>query len=403
MESEFIGLARALELTLGNIPALPAGYVALDQAEGLAAAADLHSGVDAPSSRISLKDGFALLAADSLAASKDNPRVLPVRGILAAGGEQDFAIAPGTACRILTGATVPMGADAVVAKEFCQDLGHEVLLDRPIESGRNVLAQGSDVALGEVVVPRGSRLTPGKIGLLAAAGHSKVLAHPKPRISLMASGDEVVLPGAELAPGMVYASNLLTLNAWCLRYGLTTSLSLVPDDPKAIEQAMKNALANGDALITIGGAWMGSRDWTVRVLDSLGWQKYYHHVRIGPGKAVGFGLLGSKPVFVLPGGPPSNLMAFLQLALPGLMALAGWSGSALPMVQARLQTDLRGQSDWTQYIYGTLSETESCPIFEPLEIMSRIKRIGNAQAIAAIPEGTTSLQAGSLIKVQWLE
>ncbi len=403
MPSEFIGLAEALEMTLGNIKPLSPVELPLDQAGGLVAARDHFSMVDAPSSHISLKDGFAIQAADSSRAAKENPVLLRVKGTLAAGGEGGLKVESGSACRILTGATMPPGADAVAAKEFCIDLGQQVRLDSPLHAGRNVLPQGSDVALGEPVALKGTRLTPGKIGLLTASGHAAARVHPKPRVSLMASGDEVILPGKELGPGKVYASNLLTLDAWCKKFGLETGLSLVPDDPQAIEQGMTRALAQGDALITIGGAWMGSRDWMARVLDSLGWQKHYHHVRIGPGKAVGFGLLGIKPVFVLPGGPPSNLMAFLQLGLPGLLRLAGWEDFPLPLVPVRLGAELRGQEDWTQFVYGALAQKDDEPVFHPLEMLSRLKRIAEAQAIAVIPEGKTRLEKGSVIKVQLLE
>ena len=402
MAANFKGLAEALGLTLDNIAPLPARSVALDQAGGLVAARNLHSGADAPSSTISMKDGFALKASESSGATRENPARLTVRGTLAAGGAEGRELEPGQAWRILTGASMPPGADAVVAREFCRDLGEGLEMDLPVETGRNVLAQGSDVALGELVAPQGARLTPGRIGLLAAAGHAAVLVHPRPRISFMASGDEVVLPGFELSRGKVYASNLLTLNAWCGQYGLETDLNLVPDQRRAIEQGITRAAERGDALVTIGGAWMSARDLMVPVLESLGWRKLYHRVRIGPGKAVGFGLLDNMPVFVLPGGPPSNLMAFLQLALPGLMRLAGWQEHPLSTGLVPLQSALRGQEDWTQFIYGRLVQGGDGPEFQPLEMASRLKRIAGAQAIAAIPEGRTELKAGSLIQVQLL-
>jgi molybdopterin molybdotransferase len=402
LASNFIGFEKALRLTLDNISCLAPKETTLLQAAGLVAASDLTSQVDAPSSDISLKDGYALISSQVDGASRDNPVRLNVLGTLGAGEYDEYRVEPGSALNILTGATIPPGADAVAAQEFTRPAGSAVEVLAPTGLGRNILPRGSDVAKGQVVVKKGQTLTPGLIGLLAAGGMDRALVYPRPGVTIIASGDEVVPPGQELPPGKVYASNLMTLAAWCDSFGLKVRLDFVRDDPAAITRSIETAIEKSHAVITIGGAWSGAKDWMARVLNDLGWNKLYHRVRLGPGKAVGFGLLQDKPVFALPGGPPSNLMAFLQLALPGILKLAGRMEPPFLYQSARMMKLEKGQSDWTDCVYGELEEKDGERRFWPIRGISRLRRIALAQAIAIIPEGRDRLEKGDIARVQVL-
>ena len=149
---------------------------------------------------------------------------------------------------------------------------------------------------------------------------------------------------------------------------------------------------------------MGDRDMMARVLKGLGWKEVFHWIRIGPGKAVGFGMLNEKPVFILPGGPSSNLMAFLQIALPGLLTLSGHTNPSLPRVEAKLASDLRGYDpEWTDFFFGTLDFGDGLPTFYPLKTRSRLRSIAEATAVASIPEGQDHLPRGSAVYVQLLK
>jgi molybdopterin molybdotransferase len=265
--------------------------------------------------------------------------------------------------------------------------------------GRNILPKGCDVSIDELVIPSGSRLSPGKIGILAAAGHDRISVVKKPRVAIIATGDEVLLPGQPLSEGKLYASNMFTLNAWCRRYGLETSLDIVGDDAKRISDKLNLASQTYDAVLTSGGAWSGDRDLVARMLDQLGWQKMYHRVRIGPGKAIGFGFLKNTPVFILPGGPPSNLMAFLQLALPGLLSLAGYSNLQLPHKPSKLAETVNGQSNWTQFIFGKFENRHGASYFRSIRYNSRLKSMAEAEGVISIPEGTDQIAAGTEIRV----
>jgi len=273
---------------------------------------------------------------------------------------------------------------------------------RNAESGRNILPRGADLQKNDRLVSAGTILTPGSVGLLAAGGHSQVTVHRQPRVGILATGDEVVAPGVPLREGQLYASNLVTLAAWCATYGWPVETSVLPDDRTSIQAGLEKFLANCDVVLTSGGAWKGKRDLVVHILDEMGWRKIYHRVRIGPGKAVGFGLYAGKPVFCLPGGPPSNLMAFLQLAMPGMKKLAGWLETGQPELNAVLQSHLDGQIDWTQFIFGQLTQTAAIPSFVPLKMKSRLSEMAIANAIAVIPEGVSEISSGSQIRIQIL-
>jgi molybdopterin molybdotransferase len=402
MRNELIGYQEALKLTLENITPLAVEEISLVESTDYVLANDVYSLVDSPSIDASLKDGFAVRSSEIAAATPANPVRLKVAASAAAGLPSQVVVKPGTAVQILTGAQVPQGADAVVSEEFTHLAGDDVIIKNHAEPGRNILPKGSDVAQNQITIPAGNTLTPGKVGILAAAGYDTIPVVRKPEIAIIATGDEVLAPGQPLTEGKLFASNLVTLHAWCRRYGMQTTLDIVGDEPKAIMKKLDRAASENDAVLTSGGAWMGDRDLVVRMLSDLGWQKMYHRVRIGPGKAVGFGLLQGTPVFVLPGGPPSNLMAFLQLALPGLLKLVGKKDPHLPERVVRLTAPAGGQSDWTQFVFGRFKPENGNYCFDPIKGASRLKCMAEAEGIISIPEGVEHIPAAADVAAQLL-
>ena len=395
MTRELIGYSEALALTLGSISSLDTESVILSECQDRVAACELRALVDCPSVDASLKDGFAICSRDIEDASREEPVTLRLLGTAAAGIPFDGSMRSTCAVRILSGGSIPRGADAVVAEEFTTVVGDKVIVTNHSEPGRNIFPRGADVASGECVVKRGTRLSPGLIGILAAAGHSDVPVFLRPRVAMIATGDEVVMPGEPLPEGKLHASNLATLNAWCRRFGMAVTMEQVSDDPDLIKGRMVHAVDGADALITSGGAWTGDRDLVAKMLEQLGWTQCFHRIRIGPGKAVGFGLLKGKPVFVLPGGPPSNLLAFLAIALPGLLKLEGGTSPALPIVHVRIGKEIAVRDrDWTQFIFGTVETGDGFPMFMPLELDSRLRSMAMAQAVVAVPEGMDGMEQG---------
>ncbi len=403
MKKLSLGLGEALSITLEHITPLAVESITLAESTDHVAASDLYALVDAPSMDSSLKDGYAVVSHEVAEATPEMPVRLKMAGQMAAGGEENILLKPGTTVRVLTGARIPAGADAVLSEEFAKPDGNDVLVMNFAEPGRNIQPRGRDVESRTYIIKKGQRLSPGIIGLIAAAGHSMVPVFKNPTIAIIGTGDEIVLPGEPLTEGKLYASNIMTIHAWCKRYKMNTLMTVVNDDFDTLTSTIKTISARADAIITSGGAWTGDRDLVAQVFEGLGWQQYFHRIRIGPGKAVGFGMLDKKPVFILPGGPSSNLMGFLQIALPGLRTLAGHAHPNLPTINARLAVDLKGrQRDWTDFFFGTLGEEEGSPVFYPIKGSSRLRDIAEADAITSIPEGQDNLFKGSMISVQVL-
>jgi len=398
-----ISYDQAYALTLDNIDPLDAEGVTLIQAVGRITTEDLFARVDSPSVAVSLKDGYAIQSRDIAAACLEQPVLLRLVGAVSAGGDWGGEIHPGEALRILSGAPLPRGADAVVSEEFTSLDGEQVAVVNDAYPRRNTLPRGADVGRGQLLARKGDILRPPLVGLIAAGGYDQVPVVKRPRLAIVATGDEVVAPGAPLPQGKLYASNLVTLAAWCARFGFDVATKVVGDDEALIRRSLLDCLEACDALLTSGGAWSGERDLVVHILDDLGWQKIYHRVRIGPGKAIGFGLYNDKPIFCLPGGPPSNHMAFLQLALPGLQKMAGWQHLGLPRTTARLLKSVQGQIDWTQFVHGRLESGQSELVFHPLTPKSRLQMMAQADAIVAISEGQAEIPAGTLIQAQVLK
>ncbi len=404
MPKQYIGFARALKATLAHIQPGETVGMPVSDCEGCVAAKQVFARVDSPSTDSSLKDGYALRAEDRGTACGASAQPLPVSGSVAAGQLDSGVLKAGTAFRILTGARLPEGADMVVAEEFVTRSGDFLTDIKATAKGQNILPRGSDIAAGELLLDAGQRLTAGRIGLLTAGGHHQARVYRKPAVALIATGDEVLLPGERLAAGKLYASNLLTLNGWCRHFGFSTTMEVVGDNAALLRERIQQSLKTNDALVTSGGAWSGDKDMMARVLADLGWEKVYHRVRLGPGKAAGFGLLDSKPVFVLPGGPPSNLVAFLQLALPGLFKLGGHPAPGLGQLSAVLKEPVSGQGEWTQAIFGTLVQGPDNLLFQPHgRPMSRLKSMAEAGALLLIPEGTTSFSANQTVTIQILD
>jgi len=402
MAHAFIGFQKALSLTQKRIQPLGSLHLPVADSEGFAAAENLCAIVDSPSADASLKDGYAVHSRDVAPATQDSPVHLMLTGMVSAGQLNDLIVKPKSAVRVLTGAKIPQGADAVVAGEFAEEISSAVLIKAHAEPGRNILPRGADVSVGDILVPRGSCITPGRVGLLAAGGLDRIRVVRKPVIALLATGDEIRLPGDPLSEGELYASNVMTLNAWCRRFGISTTVTVVKDQKGALKKHLAESTQNHDAVITSGGAWTSDRDLLANVLSELGWEKIYHRVRLGPGKAVGFGILNGKPIFILPGGPPSNLMAFLLLALPALSALSGCPTEPLREMEAILSVTVSGQADWTQGIFGVFEQCPDGIRFNPKKDPSRLKGMGNAVGLLMIREGINRIEAGEKVMVRLL-
>jgi len=364
---------------------------------------DILALADCPSLRSSLKDGFAVRSADVATASPGTPVSLQVIDRVAAGGQSRTAVKPGQAIRIMTGAPVPEGADAVLAAEFARDSDDQVQALADAHPGRNILEQGSDVACGEVLIRAGTLLTPARLGLLAAGGVASVPVHRRPRVMVVATGSELVAPDEPILPGKVAASNMVTLVAELTRMGLAPDWLLIRDDLESLQEQMRPLIGCYDCVLTCGGVLDGDKDFTMQAMQELDIQPVFHRVRIGPGKGVCFGQSrdGETLFFNLPGGPPSNHVAFLLLARPCIERLAGMKDPFATARAARLAEDIRGQQDWTQFFYGQLIDRDAEQWVRPITDMSRLAAMAAADCLIELPEGEQFAGQGSTVETIW--
>jgi len=399
----FIGFAEALDLTLSHVASGGTEKRSLLDAGGRTLAEDLNAKVDSPSVSTSRKDGYAVFPEDLKTATSARPIRLVLVGSLSAGDLRPIRISRGEAVRVTTGALIPEGADAVISEEFCRLEGEEIACLNTAEPGRNILPRGTDVRAGETIAASGSELTPPLLGLIAAAGHGVVSVRKVPRAAVIATGDEVMLPGSPLPPGKLYASNMVEIGAWLSLHGIPFRTAVIPDRPQAIREAIQRGLSETDVFITSGGAWGSEKDLILKVVTDMGWTGIYHRVRMGPGKPVGFGLLDGRPFFVLPGGPPSNEMAFLQLCLPALMKMMGFGPSVFPTAAARLSDHVHGERGWTEFVHARLKKSPAGILAVPSRLKSRLKSMAEKNALIVIPEDRDEIPAGEMIDVQVLK
>ncbi|MBF0224038.1 MAG: molybdopterin molybdotransferase MoeA [Desulfobacterales bacterium] len=397
MKKYDISYNEAFYLADRNITQIGSEIIPITLAVGRVAAEDIKARVDSPSIDASMKDGFAVISDDVVGASESSSVCLEIVGSVAAGGEIDDVLEKGKTIRVLTGAPLPKGADAVLSDEFAKQDGSIIKAVADAEKGRNILFRGEDVRVGELLAKKGDELNPSIISLLVAGGLFQISVFKKPKVCLLATGDEVLLPGSDLPKGKLFASNIALQQAWFESIGFEASLKLCKDTFTDIEESIKTMIKEYDVIITSGGAWKGDRDLVVNVLDFLGWNLFFHRARMGPGKAVGMGILNDKPIFCLPGGPPSNEMAFLMIAFPCVFKMAGYDRSPYIHLKGILDTEVKGQIDWTQFKHCMVKKDGRDFILSPIKLRSRLASMAKAQGLFIIPEGVETILKGDYI------
>jgi molybdenum cofactor synthesis domain-containing protein len=335
-------------------------------------------------------DGYAVRAADTAGA----PVELEAIGVLAAGAAPDTEVGPGQALRIMTGAPMPPGADAVAMVEDSEILpGGRVRLHRTVRPGDAVRRTGDDVVEGEVVLDPGTELRPAHLGVLASIGVLEVEVFPKARVGVISTGDELVEGGAPLRPGQIRESNRPMLLALVAQAGAEpVDLGLVRDDEQALAAAIEQAAVSCDALVTSGGVSMGDFDVVKLVLDKIG-RMQWMQVAIKPAKPFAFGLLGADetPVFGLPGNPVSSLVSFELFARPALRQMMGHRRPGRPEVIAVADEGLPRRPD------GKTQFTRVQTSFEP-DGRCHVRSVGaqgshqlaataSAGGLAVVPDG----------------
>jgi molybdenum cofactor synthesis domain-containing protein len=316
-----IPLPAARKIVLDGCQPLSGRPIALDDALGCVTAEAIVASEAVPAFANTAMDGYAVRAADTAGA----PVRLVVVGTVAAGDAPSIELGPGQAVRIMTGAPIPPGCDAVVMVERTHTDGEEVVVEEPARPGDHLRQPGEDIAAGQEVFPLRTVLGPGHLGVLASLGRGAVVAFPRARVGVLSTGDELVEGSEPLLPGQVRDSNRHTLLALLAQSGCEPiDLGIAPDSEQAITAAVQGALPICDAVLASGGVSMGDFDYVKVVLDRLSaGSMQWMQVAIRPAKPFAFGIIEGRPVFGLPGNPVSSMVSFELFARPGLRLMMG--------------------------------------------------------------------------------
>ena len=374
---------------------------------GLPLHENLIAPIDLPRFDNSAMDGYAVRAEDVAEASAGNPVTLPVVGEIHAGGAKPFAISAGTAVKIMTGAPVPRGADAVVPFEQTNHGSASVDVHAAVAAGANIRLAGSDVQAGDLVVPAGTVLGPREIGLLASLGASRVRARPRPRVVVMSTGNELRDPGSHLDYDSIYDGNSYMLAAAVRAAGaIAYRVGAVADDPRVFRESLAEQLVRADLVVTTGGVSEGEKDVVKETLSQLGTVRF-DRVAMQPGKPQGFGTLFEEetPIITLPGNPVSAYVSFDVFVLPAIRRLMGRTPYRRPMVHAVLASDIESRAGFRQYVRGFFEVTHRGAKVTPIQghESHRIGALAQANALIVVGEDETALNMGDTVRTYVLD
>jgi molybdopterin molybdotransferase len=400
---DLIAFEEARARVLDRLRPLPPRRVPLTEALGCVLAEDVAAGEDLPPFANSAMDGFALRSEDVRGADQGSPVDLRVVGEVFAGSAKLPKVEPGTAVRIMTGGPLPPGADAVVPVERTEASGGAVRVQlAPPERGF-VREAGEDVRAGVVVLERGRPVDPAAVGMLASVGCHQVPVHPKPRVSVVSTGDELVDPGEPLGPGQIRDSNSWLLVAQAKAAGAEAfRCGRLQDDPDALRRGFALAAAEGDFVLTSGGVSVGERDYTKRVLAELGDVTSWR-VAMQPGMPQAFGTAAGTPLFGLPGNPVSCFVVFEVLVRPALRRLAGMPDDRLdrPRVMARLAEPVRSPAGRVSFLRVRLEAGDDAlsASLTGAQGSGVLSSVVAADGLAVVPADQTELPAGAEVSV----
>ncbi|WP_326634843.1 molybdopterin molybdotransferase MoeA [Nonomuraea fuscirosea] len=368
----------------------------LEQTLGTTLAEDVTSPVPLPPFDNSAMDGYAVRAEDLA----ELPVTLPVIDDVAAGSVELRAVGPGHTVRIMTGAPMPAGADAVVPVEWTDGGTVSVRIDRRAEVGNAVRRAGEDVQAGEVVLKAGTVIGPAQLGIIAGVGRRRVLARPRPRVVVVSTGAELVEPGGTLAPGQIWESNSYTLAAAVREAGAEGfRAGSVGDDPAVLLDRLDTHLVRADAIITTGGVSMGAYEPVKEALSPLGTVRF-EKVAMQPGMPQGFGVLGEDevPIFALPGNPVSSFVSFMLFVRPALDRMRGLPGGLPETVTATVTGPLRSPPGRRSYLRGVLAPDGTVtPVHG--QGSHQLAALALANALIVVPEDVTEVESGSAMEV----
>lgn len=396
-----VALEDAQRRVLAGCMPLHPRAVPLDDALGCVTSIALRAEEAVPPFANTAMDGYAVRAADTAGA----PVTLRVAGTLAAGADPSTVrVEPGTAVRIMTGAAIPAGADAIVMVEKTTASGDDVTIAEAASVGDHVRPAGEDISPGDEVFPPRTLLTAGHLGVLASLGFVKVPVYPRPRVGVLSTGDELVDGPVDLRPGQIRDSNRHTLLALVRLAGCEpVDLGLARDDEAVITSVIESGVASCDALVTSGGVSVGDFDYVKAVLDRLG-RMQWMQVAIKPAKPLAFGTVGDVPVFGLPGNPVSSMVSFELFARPGLRQLMGFAPESVVRRPVRgvageaLRRRPDGKTHFVRVVASVGDDGRYRVVSSGGQASNLLRAMALANALAIVPDGD-GVDAGADVDV----
>jgi molybdopterin molybdotransferase len=396
--ADMISVEEARTRICAAFAPLATEMVAVTEAAGRVLSQDLAARRTQPPSAVSAMDGYAVRAADV----EQVPAKLKVVGEAPAGGAFAGTVGEGEAVRIFTGGPVPAGADAIVIQEDTDMGSPTVTVNEAAHAGQHVRRAGIDFSEDEVLLETGRRLGARDIGLAAAMNHPWIAVTRKPRVALLATGDEVVRPGDPIGPNQIVSSNGPALAAFIESLGgIAIDLGIATDDEESIRTLAQGA-RGADLLVTMGGVSVGDRDLVQKVLGEAGLEVDFWRIAMKPGKPLMFGRLGGAPVLGLPGNPVSSMVCALLFLGPAMNKMLGLAGTGLPVIRARLGADIGANNFREDYMRATFeADGDGTPVAMPLAIQdsSMMSALARADGLIIRPPDAPAASSGDWVEV----
>ena len=359
-------------------------------------AQDVPADVDIPGFTRSVVDGFAVRAADTTGSGESIPSILAFRGRIAMGSASAITVKPGECIYVPTGGVLPEGADAVVMIEHAEQLGEEVLVRRPVAHGENVLFFNEDFARGDVVCPEGKRLSPREIGVLAAAGCTRVPVFRMPKVGIISTGNELIPVGEKPLPGQVRDVNSYVVASFVQEQGCVPILfGIVRDDRDELRQAIGRAEGECDAVLISGGSSKDDRDMVAAVIGERG-EVLVHGIAISPGKPTIIGRNGKIPLIGLPGHPASAYIVLIAIVRHLLVVMTGESGSGIRVMQATLGQNVPSAKGREDYVRVAVKEGIATPLFGKSGLLNTLVQ---STGVIQVPADSEGLETGTPVEV----
>jgi len=400
-----ISMEDALEIVLKQVSVLSSERVKLLSSLGRVLSENIYSDFDIPGFNRAAMDGYAVVAKDTVHACPDRPVTLKVIDEVPAGFKIRSAISSGKAIRIMTGAVLPEGADAVVMVEYTEAREDKVMVFRSVKKGENVSFSGEDVKKGELVLSRGTLIRPQEVGMLAALGKTEVYVTRKPKVAIISTGDELIEPGRTLEKGKIYDSNSFSLFSQVLKCGADPErIGIVPDDKDELLHKVKMGLSSNILLLS-GGVSEGKYDLVKEVLMEVGVKPLFWKVAVKPGKPTFFGIRERTLVFGLPGYPVSSMMNFENLVKPAIFKMLGRRGYKRIKIRAVLKGEIKNSSGRKNFIRVRLIEENGryLAIPAPSQKSGVLKSMVWANAVVVLSTDVRKVENGEEVLVEILD